>query len=484
MFDIHVLVQGPSGSPYEKGLYRINILLPKQYPLAAPKLTFKTKVFHCNITVTGEPCPNLLYGAEWSPKLNIRSMLNQVLELLLYPKPADSLNTGAGNLYKNSVKGYNEAASAYAVQHANPESERALFEASLRADTTKSTVEESVEPFIWPHNYLVLEGEFTSVDGSVVYDLPRIQLFTDSDGASGAAAPTTTPLPSDSELGKAIMATVFEIDDVEFTPQKIFHMSDERSALYLKASNQAPGQFTVAVVCNNEDEDELEELALVIPDGTAAIKTASPGLSKDQYTILIASDVIMACEMTIVNCVEYRFGPEDSWILCQSSVDSIQAYSAQKFNLYEKSIRKVPVPCMKSLSRMLGNGPVEHLFDPNFLNPDREAWQVLNEETGKVTDIPRPVTEMRFWNCEDQAYESMDSRLDNAPEGEEACMNWYVDVVKHVKSNLGGLNTSLGVATVWSTNLNSKVGELQLQNKWTKTVTSLNPSKNWGFKED
>ena len=55
-----------------------------------------------------------------------------------------------------------------------------------------------------------------------------------------------------------------------------------------------------------------------------------------------------------------------------TSAESMEGFRSVKFGLYEKSVRAVPVPCLKSLSRLLGNGPVDRLYDPNFLNPDRE----------------------------------------------------------------------------------------------------------------
>ena len=492
IFNPQLLIQGPAGSPYEKGLFRVSIAIPKEYPLGPPVLTFKTKIFHCNVTTAGSPCPNLLYGADWSPKKNIRFMLVQVLELLANQSPGDSLNSSAGKLYNEDTEQFNTAAGKFAEEHANPESERALLEAALRASVAEhANSAEAKEEFVWPHNYIVLEGDFASAaDSAVVYDLPRIQLFLDAPasgsggGAVKASEPTATPLPNDSGLGKAIMATTFEVEDVNFIPQKIFHISDERSALYLSAADEEPGQFTVAVVCMNEDEEELEELVLVIPNGETAIASASPGLAEDQYSILTVQDLIMAEDTSVSNCIEYRFGPNDSWTLCGTSAENMEGFRSVKFGLYEKSVRAVPVPCLKSLSRLLGNGPVDRLYDPNFLNPDREAWQVLNEDTGKVTDIPRPVTEMRQWNCETQSYEDFDTRLEGAPQQGDAAKAWFVDAVKFVKQNLGGMNTSLQIARLWSDELNEKMGQLGFKNQWTELVLSLAPSADWGLSDE
>ena len=257
-----------------------------------------------------------------------------------------------------------------------------------------------------------------------------------------------------------------------------------RSARYLAATKQeAPaGSFTVAVVCKDE-EDDLVELVLLIPDGEAAIASASPQLSEDQFTVLTMTDVIMAEDTSISNCIEYRFGPDEPWVICESSAESMSTFRSVKFSAYEKMVRKVPVPCKKSLSRLLGNGPVDRMYDPNFLNPDREKWQVVNEDTGAKTDIPRPVQEMRTWNCETQQYDDFSPRLDGAPEEGDAAIAWFEDNVKYVKTNLGGHNTSLVYAKVWSDELDTKMGELGFTNSWTERVLSLNPTTEWGLQE-
>ncbi len=508
IFNLNLLIAGPSNSPYAKGLFRVAVNIPTQYPLTPPTVTFKTKIFHCNVAAGGSPCPNLLYGAEWSPKKNLRYMLVQVLELLVNQSPGDSLNTDAGQLYNKSTEEFAAAAGKFADEHANPQSERALMEAALRAQAAEHAAAAAQsgggaaapEAFEWPHKYLVLEGDFGAVSNpNAVYDLPRIQLFLEDEGdgaaaaaggggaaaaaggggAAAAAAAAATPLDADSKLSKAILATKFEIEETEFTPQRIFHMSDERAALYLKAAGKPAGSFTVAVVCMNEEEEKLEEIVLLIPDGEAAIAEASPGLDEDTYSLLTVADLILGEDTSVSNCVEYRFGPEDSWTVCQTSGDNMANFRAIKFELYQKQVREVPVPCLKTLSRLLANGPVDRLYDPNFLNPDREAWQVLNEDTGKVTDVPRPVTEMRTWNCETQAYEDFDTRLAGAPAPGEAAHKWFVDNVVYVKTNLGGQNSSLPIAQMWSDELNAKVAQLGFSNQWTDIVHSLNPTAEW-----
>jgi ubiquitin-conjugating enzyme (huntingtin interacting protein 2) len=50
-------IKGPEGTPYEGGVFQINITIPKQYPFEPPKMKFDTKIWHPNISSqTGAIC--------------------------------------------------------------------------------------------------------------------------------------------------------------------------------------------------------------------------------------------------------------------------------------------------------------------------------------------------------------------------------------------------------------------------------------------
>ena len=67
---------GPAGSPYEGGVFFLNIDFPKEYPFKPPKVTFKTKVYHCNVNSNGGICLDILKD-NWSPALTISKVLLQ-----------------------------------------------------------------------------------------------------------------------------------------------------------------------------------------------------------------------------------------------------------------------------------------------------------------------------------------------------------------------------------------------------------------------
>ena len=42
-------VQGPNGTPYQGGVFQLNIRVPDQYPLVPPAVQYHTKIFHPNV---------------------------------------------------------------------------------------------------------------------------------------------------------------------------------------------------------------------------------------------------------------------------------------------------------------------------------------------------------------------------------------------------------------------------------------------------
>ena len=45
----HVVIAGPQGFPFEGGTFKLELFLPEEYPLAAPKVCFVTKIYHPNV---------------------------------------------------------------------------------------------------------------------------------------------------------------------------------------------------------------------------------------------------------------------------------------------------------------------------------------------------------------------------------------------------------------------------------------------------
>eukprot|EP01084_Bolivina_argentea_P001352 2499_1 len=119
LFKWTAFVRGPSGTPYQNGVFELSIDIPRQYPMIAPKTIMKTKIFHPNIHhETGEICLDIL-KTEWSPVWTIESLCRAVIALLAAPDSSSPLNCDAGNVLRaNDHKGYYYMANMYTIQYA------------------------------------------------------------------------------------------------------------------------------------------------------------------------------------------------------------------------------------------------------------------------------------------------------------------------------------------------------------------------------
>ncbi|XP_004647734.2 ubiquitin-conjugating enzyme E2 S [Octodon degus] len=103
--DLQVTIEGPEGTPYAGGLFRMKLLLGKDFPASPPKGYFLTKIFHPNVGANGEICVNVL-KRDWKAELGIRHVLLTIKCLLIHPNPESALNEEAGRLLLENYEEY------------------------------------------------------------------------------------------------------------------------------------------------------------------------------------------------------------------------------------------------------------------------------------------------------------------------------------------------------------------------------------------
>ena len=117
IFDWRATIIGPTGSPYENGVFKLRINFPADYPFKAPKVVFITKIYHCNINSGGGICLDILKD-QWSPALTISKVLLSICSLMDDPNPDDPLVSEIANLLKRDKKEHDYRAKIYTLEYA------------------------------------------------------------------------------------------------------------------------------------------------------------------------------------------------------------------------------------------------------------------------------------------------------------------------------------------------------------------------------
>ena len=117
MFKWQATLMGPTESPYEGGVFYLDIQFPADYPFKPPKIFFNTRIYHPNINSSGGICLDIL-KEQWSPALTISKVLLSICSLLTDPNPDDPLVEEIAKLYKTNIEEYKLKARAYTLQYA------------------------------------------------------------------------------------------------------------------------------------------------------------------------------------------------------------------------------------------------------------------------------------------------------------------------------------------------------------------------------
>jgi len=117
LFQWQASLMGPHASPYQDGVFFMNIKFPADYPFKPPRVTFETKIFHPNINSSGGICLDILKEA-WSPALTISKVLLSICSLLCDPNPDDPLVPDIARMYVNDRDKYNRTARLWTIKFA------------------------------------------------------------------------------------------------------------------------------------------------------------------------------------------------------------------------------------------------------------------------------------------------------------------------------------------------------------------------------
>ena len=114
----NAIIHGPQNTPYQNGIFKLEIKFPNNYPFVPPKIKFVTQIYHPNINSNGIICLDVL-DDNWTPTLYITDLLKIIRSLLINPNPKDPLMPDIAKQYLLNNEIFIKTAVDYTKQFAN-----------------------------------------------------------------------------------------------------------------------------------------------------------------------------------------------------------------------------------------------------------------------------------------------------------------------------------------------------------------------------
>ena len=117
---------GPSDTSYNRGLFFVEVIIPKLYPEEAPKIIFKTPIYHPNVNME-KSSNNLELGQvafkainEWKNSYNIKDALTRLYTIFYYPNLDLVCSLEIAKEYKENLDLFEKKAKYFTKKYAAP----------------------------------------------------------------------------------------------------------------------------------------------------------------------------------------------------------------------------------------------------------------------------------------------------------------------------------------------------------------------------
>lgn len=130
------VITGPKDSYYEGGLYFLDIKIPYNYPIVAPEVKFKTKIWHPNISsASGYICLDILKH-EWRPVISLKTILLSIKILLSNPNGSDPQDAVVASQFNQKKELFIKTAKFWTQEFANDNNANIYFDEEFNEKIT------------------------------------------------------------------------------------------------------------------------------------------------------------------------------------------------------------------------------------------------------------------------------------------------------------------------------------------------------------
>ncbi|KAF2273858.1 uncharacterized protein EI97DRAFT_435774 [Westerdykella ornata] len=138
--------KGPPDTPYEGGTYKVDIMIPPDYPFRPPVMKFLTKIWHPNVSSqTGAICLDTL-STMWSPVFTLKNALISLQSLLSTPEPKDPQDAEVAGMLLKNPREFEHVAHDWAVKYAGaPKRQIAESSGGATAESIKRKAQQAKE---------------------------------------------------------------------------------------------------------------------------------------------------------------------------------------------------------------------------------------------------------------------------------------------------------------------------------------------------
>jgi len=126
-------INGPIGSPYEGGTFKLEFEIPDSYPFSPPNVKFLTNIWHPNVSsVTGTICLDTL-KENWSAAFSLRTVMLSIQALMSAPGLKNPQDAVVASMYINNYNLFQRTASYWAHKYAGAgQTQENMFDDTVR----------------------------------------------------------------------------------------------------------------------------------------------------------------------------------------------------------------------------------------------------------------------------------------------------------------------------------------------------------------